>query len=252
MLRTPPLEFRKIICVVLDGVGVGEAPDAAAFGDAGSDSLGNTARHVGSLRLPVLERMGLGNIEAIEGVPPCIHPAASVGRMMPRASGKDSISGHWELMGCVLDEPFPTFPNGFPDEVVRAFREVTGHDMLCNRPASGTAVIQEFGEAHLCSHAPIVYTSQDSVFQIAAHEDVIAVDALYQMCEAARGILVGSNGVARVIARPSDRSRCAARERTSCAHNRQGGRVVFGARYHRIVQDPGQPRGNGEDAVGGG
>jgi phosphopentomutase len=187
---------------VLDGVGVGEAPDAERYGDRGSNSLANTARHVGSLRLPALQRMGLGNIADIEGVPPCVHPTACYGRMTPRSAGKDSISGHWELAGCVVKNPFPTYPRGFPAEVVAEFERAVGRIVLGNRTASGTAIIQELGEEHVASGRPILYTSQDSVFQVAAHESVISVEALYDMCEAARRLLVAPNGVARVIARP--------------------------------------------------
>jgi phosphopentomutase len=187
---------------VLDGVGVGEAPDAAAFGDAGSNSLGNAARHVGSLRLPVLGRMGLGRITGIAGVPPVDNPTACFGKMRPAATGKDSTSGHWELMGCVLDKPFPTYPSGFPPIVIDAFESAIGRKVIGNRTASGTAIIHELGEEHLRTGHPIVYTSQDSVFQIAAHEKVIPPDELYRMCMQARALLVPPHGVARVIARP--------------------------------------------------
>lgn len=194
--------FKKIICVILDGVGVGEAPDASDFGDVGSNSLGNTACHVGNLRLPVLGSLGLGNITSIEGVPPVEKPAAFFGRMTPVSPGKDSISGHWELMGCIPDEPFPVYPNGFPGEVVAVFEDSIGRRVIGNKPCSGTVIIQELGEEHLDTGSPILYTSQDSVFQIAAHESVLAVDELYRFCEIAREILCPPHGVARVIARP--------------------------------------------------
>lgn len=194
--------FDKIICIVLDGVGVGEAPDAAAYGDVGSNSLCNTARHVGSLRLPNLERMGLGNIADIEGVPPGVHPGACYGRMQPRAAGKDSISGHWELAGCVLETPFPTYPDGFPKAVIEAFEAAIGRRTIGNVVASGTEIIQRLGDDHVHSGRPIVYTSQDSVFQVAAHERVIDVEELYRICETARSLLAPPDGVARVIARP--------------------------------------------------
>jgi phosphopentomutase len=176
--------------------------DAEDYGDAGSDSLGNTARHVGSLRLPMLERMGLGNIADIEGVPPCVHPSGGYGRMTPRSAGKDSISGHWELAGCVLDTPFPTYTSGFPEDVIGAVEKAIGRGMIGNKVASGTQIIRELGDDHVRSKKPIVYTSQDSVFQIAAHEDVIGIEELYDMCEAARGVLSPPHAVARVIARP--------------------------------------------------
>ncbi len=194
--------FSKIICIVLDGVGVGEAPDAGDYGDRGSHSLGNTARHVGALRLPVMQAMGLGNIADIEGVAPTADPTACHGRMRPAAKGKDSTTGHWELMGCLLEEAFPTYPKGFPDELVSAFERTINRKILGNRSASGTAIIEELGEEHLRSGRPIVYTSQDSVFQIAAHEGVVPLAELYQLCEVARSLLTGAHGVGRVIARP--------------------------------------------------
>jgi phosphopentomutase len=194
--------FLRIVCIVLDGVGVGEAPDAAAYGDSGSNSLANTSRHVGSLRLPVMGRMGLGNITSVDGVPPESNPLACYGKMKPLSPGKDSTTGHWELMGCILERPFPTYPDGFPKEIIAAFEKAIDRDVLGNRPASGTVIIQELGEDHLKTGRPIVYTSQDSVFQIAAHEDLIPVDELYRYCETARAILSDPHNVSRVIARP--------------------------------------------------
>jgi phosphopentomutase len=194
--------FSRIICIVLDGVGVGEAPDAQAYGDAGSNSVGNTARAVGGLHLPNLGRMGLGNICDIAGVPPTGTPAACFGTLTPRAPGKDSTSGHWELMGLVLDRPMPTYAHGFPAEVIEAFEKATGRGVLGNVPASGTEIIKELGEQHLATGRLIVYTSQDSVFQIAAHEEIIPVEELYRCCEIARMILVPPHDVGRVIARP--------------------------------------------------
>jgi len=193
--------FDTILCIVLDGVGVGEAPDAAEYGDTGSDSLGNTARHVGALRLPTLERLGLGNIANIDGVRPVDTPGACTGRLTPASAGKDSTIGHWELMGCQVERPFATFPDGFPPDIVSAFESATEVRLLGNIAVSGTQIIAQLGSLHLQSGRPIVYTSQDSVFQIAAHKDVIAVDDLYAMCRAARTILDEHN-VARVIARP--------------------------------------------------
>ncbi|MEJ2722123.1 MAG: phosphopentomutase, partial [bacterium] len=159
--------YRKILCIVLDGVGVGEAPDAAAFGDTGSNSLGNTARHVGALRLPTLGRLGLGNIIPVDGVDRVESPYGFYGKMTPKAAGKDSTSGHWELMGCVINEPFPVYPLGFPDDVIATFEAAVGRGVLGNKPASGTVVIEELGVTHMRTGKPIVYTSQDSVFQIA-------------------------------------------------------------------------------------
>jgi phosphopentomutase len=187
---------------VLDGVGVGEAPDAQLYGDTGSNSLANTARHVGSLRLPVLGRMGLGDVTDVSGVPPAENPIACRGRMRPAAPGKDSTSGHWELMGCVLEDPFPTYPDGFPTEIVTEFERAIGRRVIGNRPASGTAIIQELGREHLRTGRPILYTSQDSVWQLAVHVGVMKVDELYGICEIARSILEPPHGVARVIARP--------------------------------------------------
>jgi phosphopentomutase len=195
-------KFEKIVCIILDGVGVGEAPDAARFGDTGSNSLGNTARHVGSLRLPRLGRMGLGNILPIEGVPREPLPTAYFGRMRPVSAGKDSTSGHWELMGCVVDRPFPVYPEGFPRAIVNEFEQRIGRKVLGNKPASGTAIIQELGETHLETGNPILYTSQDSVFQLAVHESLIPREELYRYCEIARSILKEPHDVARVIARP--------------------------------------------------
>jgi len=194
--------FQRIICIVLDGVGVGEAPDAAAYGDTGSNSIANTARAVGGLGLPNLGALGLGNIVCIAGVPPVVCPRAHTGVMTPASAGKDSTSGHWELMGLVEDRPLPTYPDGFPRDVIDAFRTATGRDVLGNRTASGTEIIRELGERHVRSGALIVYTSQDSVFQVAAHEDVVPVEELYRICRVARGLLVPPHGVGRVIARP--------------------------------------------------
>jgi phosphopentomutase len=196
------LRFRQVICIVLDGVGAGEAPDAAAFGDAGSNSLANTAVQVGSLRLPALGRLGLGNILPIEGVPPAASPAGFYGKMVPVSAGKDSTSGHWELMGCVVDRPFPVYPSGFPTELVGEFERLIGRKVIGNKPASGTEIIEELGPAHLSTGRPILYTSQDSVFQLAAHEKVSPANELYRFCEIARSLLRGPHGVARVIARP--------------------------------------------------
>jgi len=194
--------FHQVVCIVLDGVGAGEAPDAGRFGDTGSNSLSNTARQVGSLRLPALGRLGLGNILPIDGVPPAVSPAGFYGKMTPASAGKDSTSGHWELMGCVVDRPFPVYPDGFPRDVVENFENLIGRKVIGNKTASGTAIIEELGELHLSTGWPILYTSQDSVFQVAAHEKVLPAEELYRLCEIARSMLRGPHGVARVIARP--------------------------------------------------
>ena len=194
--------FDRILCIVLDGVGVGEAPDSASYGDAGSDSVGNTSRAVGGLRMPNLERLGLGNLCDISGVAPAADAGAHYGIMQPRAAGKDSTTGHWELMGCVLGEPMPVYPGGFPDPVIDEFRRASGRGVLGNKPASGTEIIKELGDRHVETGDLIVYTSQDSVFQIAAHEDIVPVEELYRYCVAARRILVPPVWVGRVIARP--------------------------------------------------
>ena len=193
---------RRAVTIVIDGVGAGALPDAERYGDALAHSLANTARAVGGLRLPVLASMGLGNAVAVAGVDPAPAPAASYGLMNERSPGKDSTTGHWELMGFVLEEPFPVYPHGFPDDVIAAFERRIGRAILGNRPASGTAIIEELGAEHLRTGRPIVYTSADSVFQVAAHEDVVPTRELYRMCRAARALLQPPHHVARVIARP--------------------------------------------------
>ena len=191
----------RFVFIVLDGVGVGALPDAADYGDTGSDTLGNLSRIV-DLRLPFLQKLGLGTIVPILGVPPVAEPLALTGRLATLSTGKDTTVGHWEHMGLVTARPFPTYPHGFPEEVLAPFEERIGRGVLGNKPASGTAIIDELGEAHLVSGEPIVYTSADSVFQIAAHVGVVPLEHLYEWCEIARGILQGPHGVARVIARP--------------------------------------------------
>lgn len=195
-------EINRFIVIVLDGVGAGEAPDAAAYGDVGSNSLSNTARAVGGLKLPHMGALGLGNITPMEGVPPASRPQGDFGKLTPRSAGKDTISGHWELMGVRLAVPFPTYPNGFPPEVIAEFTRRVGRDILGNKPASGTEIIKELGLEHMQTGKPIVYTSGDSVFQIAAHEEVIPIDQLYWMCLQAREMLQLPHNVGRVIARP--------------------------------------------------
>lgn len=187
--------------IVLDGLGIGEAPDAEAYGDGGSDTLGNVARAVGGLSLPNLERIGLGCCRPLTGMV-CEAPTAAHGVAVPASAGKDSTTGHWELCGLLLDTPFPTFPHGFPEEILAPFRAETGRGVLANHPASGTAVIEEYGPQHLATGDWIVYTSADSVFQIAAHERVVPLDELERAARHARAILRGKHAVSRVITRP--------------------------------------------------
>ncbi len=196
-----PRRSGRVALIVLDGVGIGAAPDAEEYGDVGSNTLGNMARAVGGLNLPFLEALGLGCCRPLDGMS-CSEPRAAHGVAVPQSYGKDSITGHWELCGVILDGPFPVYPNGFPAEVVDRFTGATGRGVLANKPASGTAVIEEYGAEHLETGAWILYTSADSVFQIAAHQDRISLDELYAGARAARDILVGEHGVARVIARP--------------------------------------------------
>jgi phosphopentomutase len=201
-LMNQPIVFNRIALVVLDSVGIGEMPDAAAWGDAGADTIGHvlTARTV---HLPHLQKLGLGNIRPLRNVPPAENPRASFGRCALRSNGKDTTTGHWEIAGIILERAFPTFPNGFPAQIIERFINETGvPGILGNVPASGTEIIKELGAEHVRTGKPIVYTSADSVFQIAAHEEVIPVPKLYQMCETARRILTGEYKVGRVIARP--------------------------------------------------
>ncbi len=194
--------FKRITVIVLDGVGVGAAPDAAEYGDVGSNSIGNVARVLDGVDLPHMGAIGLGNITDVKGVPPVKEAAGAYGKMRPYSAGKDTIAGHWEMMGIYLPESFPTYPNGFPQDVMAEFESRIGRKTLANRPSSGTEIIKELGEKHMATGMPIVYTSADSVFQIAAHEDVIPVPELYEMSQIAREILKGKHGVGRVIARP--------------------------------------------------
>jgi phosphopentomutase len=195
---------RKVVVLVCDSLGVGEAPDAAAYGDQGADTIGHAAAAVGGLALPTLGAWGVGRLTAIAGVPAVDPAAAVVARMAERSAGKDTTTGHWEMMGVVLDAPFPTYPDGFPAEVIDAFSAAIGRGVLGNKPASGTEIIKELGTEHLASGKPIVYTSADSVFQIATHKRVVPLDQLYAWCERARALLRGEHAVGRVIARPFD------------------------------------------------
>jgi len=193
--------FRRAVLITLDGVGAGALPDAAQYGDAEASTLLHVAEVCGGLDLPTLQRLGLGNILPLPGVPAAARPAAGYGKMRERSAGKDTTTGHWELAGVVRDLPFPTYPHGFPKEVIAAFSRETGLEPLGNIAASGTEIIRRLGEEHLRTGRPIVYTSADSVFQIAAHEEVIPVERLYRICRTARRIL-DPWGIARVIARP--------------------------------------------------
>jgi phosphopentomutase len=195
------VRFARAIVIVMDSVGIGELPDAHLYGDEGSNTLGNIARQV-PLKIPTLASCGLSRLLDLPGVSRADVPRGAFGRMAERSAGKDSVTGHWELMGIVIDQPFPTFPDGFPDHLIGAFEQRIGRSTLGNVVASGTAVIDQLGPEHMRTGAPIVYTSADSVFQVAAHEDVVPVAQLYQFCEAAYALAVEGLGIGRVIARP--------------------------------------------------
>jgi phosphopentomutase len=194
--------FNRVLLIVLDGAGIGAMPDAPEWGDAGADTFGHILESR-NVRLPNLQRYGLGNIRPLQSVPPLDHLSGSYGRCALRSNGKDTTTGHWEMAGIILDHAFPTYPNGFPSTVIDKFvRETSVPGILGNFPASGTEIIKELGAEHVKTGKPIVYTSADSVFQIAAHEEVIPLDRLYEICEIARRILDGEHKVGRVIARP--------------------------------------------------
>ena len=194
--------INRIIIIVLDSVGIGELPDASEFGDKGSNTLVNTAKAVGGLNIPNLENFGIGKIENILGVSMEVDEEAFYGKMSEASAAKDTTSGHWEIVGIITEKSFPTYPNGFPDDVIERFTEKIGRPILGNKPASGTEIIKELGAEHIKTGNPIVYTSADSVFQIAACEDIIPVESLYEICEYARDMLRGEHNVGRVIARP--------------------------------------------------
>jgi phosphopentomutase len=198
---TVEIVFRRIVWIVLDSVGIGEMPDAAAYGDEGSDTLGNIARLRG-LSVPNLTRLGLGNIKPLAGIAAAPTPQAAFGRCRLASPGKDTTTGHWEMAGIHLDHPFPLYPHGFPAEIMSEFERRIGRGTLGNKAASGTEIIKELGEVHMRTGSPIVYTSADSVFQVAAHEEVIPLAELYRICETAREILHRPHEVGRVIARP--------------------------------------------------
>jgi phosphopentomutase len=193
--------FERTIWIVLDSVGIGELPDAADYGDVGRDTLGHIARSR-PLRVPALSRLGLGNIKPLDHIPPAALPAASYGKGATVSPGKDTTTGHWEMAGIWLEQAFPVYPQGFPKSLIGEFERQIGRHTLGNKPASGTEIIKELGEEHVRTGSPIVYTSGDSVFQIAAHEEVVPLAELYSMCEVARSLLDGPHRVGRVIARP--------------------------------------------------
>lgn len=194
--------INRITILVMDSVGIGALPDSEKFGDIGVNTLGNISKKMGGINLPNLVELGLGNIDGLEGLDSTENPIGSFGKSMEISNGKDTTTGHWEIAGLHIDEPFKTYPEGFPEHVISKFEELTGRKVLGNKPASGTEIIIELGQEHMETGNPIVYTSADSVFQIAAHEEVIPLEELYKMCSIAREILMGEDQVARVIARP--------------------------------------------------
>lgn len=193
---------KKVTLVVLDSVGVGELPDAKEYGDVGSNTLANISKKVEKFQLPNMEKLGLGNIIDIHNVKPVENALGCYGKAMEKSKGKDTVTGHWEIGGIVLEKPLKTYPDGFPKNIIEEFESKIGRKVLGNKVASGTVIIDELGEEHQKTGYPIVYTSADSVFQIAAHEEVIPLDKLYEMCQIARDMLVGDKMVGRVIARP--------------------------------------------------
>ncbi len=209
---------RAVTLIVLDSVGIGGAPDAAEFGDEESATLPHVASSMGGIALPNLGALGLGNITEILGVPPVTAPGGAFGALTETSPGKDTTTGHWELMGIVLDKPFPTYPNGFPADLIAEFEKRAGVQTLGNEVASGTEIIARLGDEHVRTGKPIVYTSADSVFQIAAHVDVVPLERLYELCRTARDLLRGEHEVGRVIARPFA-GRSGAYERTPDRHD---------------------------------
>jgi phosphopentomutase len=195
-------ELKRAVLIVLDGVGAGANPDASAYGDEGASSLEHCAQAIGGLALPQLGKIGLGNITPIVGTPPTDHALGAYGRMVEAAAGKDSTTGHWEMTGVVLQKPLPTYPHGFPADLVNEFEQAIGRQVIGNKAASGTEIIKELGAEHVRTGKPILYTSADSVFQVAAHQDIISLEELYHICEIARSLLTGDHAVGRVIARP--------------------------------------------------
>jgi phosphopentomutase len=196
------MPYKRICMVVLDSVGIGELPDADKFGDVGSHTLGHIAERVPGFSLPIMQKLGLGNIAPLQGIPPADSPEAAYGKMAEVSVGKDTMTGHWELMGLKVTIPFKTYPNGFPPDLIQAFETKTGRAVIGNKPASGTEILDELGAEQMKTGAWIVYTSADSVMQIAAHEEVIPLKELYAACQTARELTVGEHAVGRVIARP--------------------------------------------------
>ncbi|WP_078545929.1 phosphopentomutase [Litchfieldia alkalitelluris] len=195
--------YKRVFLIVMDSVGIGEAPDAEKFGDVGSDTLGHIADHVKGLKMPSMEKLGLGNIKEVQGIAKVDAPLAYYSKMEEASNGKDTMTGHWELMGLYIDTPFRVFPNGFPDELLNELKERTGREIIGNKPASGTEILDELGKEHMESGALIVYTSADSVLQIAAHEEIVPLEELYKICEIARELTLNEKYmVGRIIARP--------------------------------------------------
>ncbi|MCD4712405.1 MAG: phosphopentomutase [Clostridiales bacterium] len=194
--------INRVILFVLDSVGIGGLPDAEQFGDFNVNTLGNIAKSTDDFKIPNLKKMGIGNIEGVDAIEADPSPIGAFGRSLEASNGKDTTTGHWEIAGLYIEHPFKTYPDGFPDHIIKAFEEQTGRKVIFNKPASGTVVLDEYGEEHMRTGNPIVYTSADSVFQIAAHEEIIPLEELYNMCQIARDMLRGDDQVARVIARP--------------------------------------------------
>ena len=194
--------INRVVLFVLDSVGIGALPDAEKFGDVGVNTLGNIAKSTDDFKIPNLKKMGIGNIEGVDAIEATEKPIAAFGRSLEASNGKDTTTGHWEIAGLYIEQPFKTYPDGFPKHIIDEFEQKTGRKVLCNKPASGTVVLDELGEEHVRTGNPIVYTSADSVFQIAAHEEVIPLEELYNMCQIGREMLMGEDQVARVIARP--------------------------------------------------
>jgi phosphopentomutase len=195
-------DVKRVTLLVLDSVGCGDAPDASAYGDEGSNTLRNIALNVGGLNLPNLAQLGIGSTTNILGVPPVMTTTGAYGRLTEVSAGKDTTTGHWELSGVILDKPFPVYPTGFPSDLMARYETLIGRSTIGNYPASGTEILKELGEEHILTGKPIVYTSADSVFQVAAHEEIIPIEELYSMCQIARNLLMGKHAVGRVIARP--------------------------------------------------
>lgn len=192
----------RVILIVLDSVGAGELPDASLYGDEGSNTIGNISKAIGGISLPNMEKLGYGLIDGVEGINKCDKPNGAFGKCSEMSVGKDTVTGHWEISGVILKKPLKTYPNGFPKDIIEEFESKIGRKILGNVVASGTQIIQELGDEHVKTGFPIIYTSADSVFQIAAHEDVIPLEKLYDMCRIAREMLVGDRTVGRIIARP--------------------------------------------------